>query len=126
MATPDDWFPNSARAAPSSASLLSILEPGIVQLSVGFAARCAPGWGPLLRRPPNYPVPGAWFGPMFIKLRIAKTDTPVRIDSDRPLAQAQSVTEPLGDPNRDVGGYAVRARKLRTSGACPLNHSTAR
>ena len=114
----------------------------------------------MLRRPANYPVPGAteyfegvidpagWFGPMFIDLRITRTDTPVRLHADRPLAQAQpvpsallktdttnvadmgddewadwtqTVTEPLGDPNRDFGGYAVRARRLRKGGTCPFS-----
>ena len=147
------------------ASLLSIPELGIVHMFLGFAARCAPSWGLLLRRPANDPVPGAiehfegvidpsaWFGPMFINLQITKTDTAVRIYSDRPPAPAQpvniallknqdaivddmgeakwadwvqSITEPLGDPNRDFGGYAVRARKLRKSGACSFNDSTVR
>lgn len=87
----------------------------------------------MLRRPANYPVPGAteyfegvidpagWFGPMFIDLRITRTDTPVRLHADRPLAQAQPVTEPLGDPNRDFGGHAVRARRLRKGGTCPFS-----
>lgn len=156
--------PDSVRAVPPPASLTAIPEPGIIQVSLGIAARSAPGWGLLLRRPANYPVPGAiehfegvidpagWFGPMFINLRITRTDTPVRLYSDRPLVQAQpvpiallktdttnvadmgddewadwaqTVTEPLGDPNRDFGGYAVRARKLRKSGTCPFNGNTA-
>lgn len=134
------------RMASVSAALTAIPEPSIIQMSLGIAAYGGPGWGLLRRRPAHYPVPGAiehfegtidpagWFGPMFINLRITRTDTPMRRNSDRPLAQVQpasiallqtntadvadmgddewadwsrTVTDPLGDPIRDFGGYAA-------------------
>ncbi len=155
--------PLCVRDMPRPALLTAIPEPGIVQVSLGVAARAAPGWGLLIRRPANFPVAGAiehfegivdpaqWFGPLFINLRITKTDAPVRLYADRPLAQVQPVPLALlrGDalafdvremgpkewadyaetvsptverPHRDFGEYAVRARKA-ARGGCPVAHA---
>jgi hypothetical protein len=66
-------------------------------------ARAAPGWGLLVRRPVNFPLsihaehidgiiePESWFGPLFTNLRLTKTDAPIRLRADLPLAQVQPV-----------------------------------
>ncbi len=91
--------------------LTSLPEPGLIQVCLGLFARTAPGWSMLLRRPPNYPLPGHiehfegiidtsdWFGPLFINLRLTKTDTPIRLRADMPLAQAQPIPHALLTPD---------------------------
>jgi hypothetical protein len=66
-------------------------------------ARAAPGWGLLVRRPANFPLmthfdyfegivePELRFGPLFINLRFTKTDAPIRLCADLPLAQIQPI-----------------------------------
>jgi hypothetical protein len=105
---PEAW---DAVAPPSLAGMcppfLTALQEhgGILQVQFGLMARAAPGWGLLLRRPPNFPVmthveyfegiidPESWFGPLFINLRITKTDEPIRLRADRPLAQMQPIPQ---------------------------------
>jgi hypothetical protein len=137
--------------------LLSAMpEPGIVQVNLGFGARVPGGYGILLRAPANYPThgdlfhyegvvdPSNWFGPLFINVRLTRTNEPVRIFADRPFAQAQLVPlhmltarhetvdaapedwedyrrfvcEPNDRPQRAYGEYAVRARK---ASKCPVH-----
>jgi Family of unknown function (DUF6065) len=90
--------------------LTSLPEPGLVQVSLGLFARTAPGWSMLIRRPSNFPLPGhiehfeglvdtsRWFGPLFINIRLTKTDTPIRLRADMPLAQAQPLPHSLLKP----------------------------
>ena len=64
-------------------------------------ARTATDWSLLIRAPANLPSPGGfslyegivetdrWFGPLFTNLRFTRTDMPVRLRADFPLAQIQ-------------------------------------
>lgn len=81
----------------------AMLEPGFVQVSLGVIARTAPGWSLLLRRPANLPLFGGydpmegivqtdiWRGPLFINLRLTRTNSPIRLHAGLPLIQAQPV-----------------------------------
>jgi hypothetical protein len=78
-------------------------EPGIVQVWTGALARTSPGWSLLLRAPANLPGRGgyehfegvvdtdAWQGPLFVNLRLLRTDEPIVLDADWPLIQAQPI-----------------------------------
>lgn len=79
--------------------LAALREPGVVQIWSGLIARTAPGWGLLLRNPPNLPrghyelyegiiETDRWFGPLFTNIRLTKTDVQVRLEPDYPLLQA--------------------------------------
>jgi hypothetical protein len=80
---------------------------GFLQLQFGLMARAAPDWGLLIRRPANFPLmthiehfegivePESWFGPLFINLRLTKTDAPIRLRADLPLAQVQPIPRSL-------------------------------
>ena len=73
----------------------------MVQIWTGLIARTAPGWSLLVRPLANMPRSGGyelyegivetdhWFGPLFINLRLTKTDTPIRIAADLPFIQVQ-------------------------------------
>jgi len=135
--------------------LTRLPEPGIIQVSLGLFARTAPGWSVLIRRPPNFPLPShiehyegivdtsRWFGPLFINLRLTKTDIPIRLRADMPLVQVQplphallasqvlsfetinaleskdweayrtTTAEPNSRPDRVFGGYAASERRYR-------------
>jgi Family of unknown function (DUF6065) len=135
--------------------LMSLPEPGLIQVSLGLIARTSPGWSMLIRRPPNFAFPGhiehfegvvdtsEWSGPLFINLRLTRTDVPIRLRADIPLAQAQpipnflltptasafqtvnelgpreweayriSVAEPHSRPGRAHGAYAAEQRRRR-------------
>ena len=114
------------RMASVSAALTAIPEPSIIQMCLGIAAYGAPGRGLLRRRPANYPVPGAiehFEGtsdpagysdrPLAqvqpVPIALLKTDTAAVADmgDDERADWTQTVTEPLGDPNRDFGDYAA-------------------
>jgi hypothetical protein len=83
----------------------ALQEPGYVQVSLGVIARTAPGWSLLLRRPANLPLFGGydpmdgivrtdiWRGPLFVNLRLTRTDSPIRLHTNVPLVQAQPVPQ---------------------------------
>ena len=144
------------------ALLTALPEPGLIQVSFGLFARTAPGWSMSIAKPPNLPASSPiehfegivntsqWFGPLFINLRLTKTDVPIRLDADRPLAQARpiphtllsldmlafeivdeigrdeweayriSVVEPSTRAERPFGAYAVQQRRNR----CPSLEGT--
>lgn len=117
----DEWLPLQPSAqAPDFASafndaapedlkgysppmLTALPEPGALQIWTGLIARTRPDWHLLVRAPANLPTPGgfslyegiiesdAWFGPLFINLRFTRTNVPVRLRPDFPLAQIQPV-----------------------------------
>jgi hypothetical protein len=78
-------------------------EPGLVNLWSGLFARSRPGWSLLLRAPANLPRAAGyevyegiveadrWFGPLFVNLRLTRTDTPVEFRTDMPLFQVQPI-----------------------------------
>lgn len=77
--------------------LASPNEPGFIQIWSGWFVRTRPGWSLLVRSPPNFPrnfgietfeglvETDTWFGPLFINLRLTKTDVPIAIRSEFPL-----------------------------------------
>ncbi len=83
--------------------LTALPEPGALQIWTGLIARTRPDWHLLVRAPANLPTPGgfalyegivqsdAWFGPLFINLRFTRTNMPIRLRPDFPLAQVQPV-----------------------------------
>jgi hypothetical protein len=85
--------------------LTALPEPGTVQIWTGIIARTAPAWSLLLRAPANLPARGGfcvyegivdtdrWFGPMFVNLRLTRTQMPVRLSADFPLLLAQPVQQ---------------------------------
>jgi hypothetical protein len=149
--------PDHAKIVPPAPFLTALPEPGTVQVTLGFAAKAAPGWGLHVRAPANWASgniqhfegiidPSLWFGSLFINLRLTRTDTPIRLYSDRPLAQVQPVqlahltsdapvlamgeeewqlyadsfVEPATRPDRRAGGYAVASRRERKARGCPV------
>jgi hypothetical protein len=78
-------------------------EPGLVQVWSGLIARTKPGWSLLVRPVPNFArsqryelfegivETDSWFGPLFINLRLTKTDVPVEFQAGLPLFQVQPV-----------------------------------
>lgn len=107
---PEEW---DAKAPPELVGqcppFLRALEEhgGILQVQLGFMARATPGWGLLVRRPANFPLmahfehfegiiePASWFGPIFVNIRLTKTDSPIHLRSDRPLAVVQPIPSKL-------------------------------
>jgi hypothetical protein len=107
--------------------LTAIPEPGTLQIWTGLIARTAPDWSLLIRAPANLPAPGGyalyegivetdhWFGPLFTNLRFTRTDSPVRLRADFPLAQVQPLPRvayadaTLGafDTTADMAGFSA-------------------
>ena len=108
--------------------LTALPEPGTLQIWTGLMARTAADWSLLIRAPANLPSPGGysmyegivetdrWFGPLFTNLRLTRTQSPVRLRADFPLAQAQPLPraayagETLGKVDVTVGmdGFTVQ------------------
>jgi len=98
-----------AQAAPEEAQpcaplcLAAAREPGVVQIWSGYLARTAPGWSLLSRGPANIPVTedyehfegmvdtDSWFGPLFINVKLTRTNSDVRFHTRYPLFQVQPV-----------------------------------
>jgi hypothetical protein len=118
-----------ASLAGCSPPFLSALpEPGTLQIWTGLMARTATDWSLLIRAPANLPSPGGftmyegivesdhWFGPLFTNLRFTRTDVPVRLRADFPLAQVQPLprvayadgTLAATDITADMTGLAER------------------
>jgi hypothetical protein len=80
-------------------------EPGMVQIWSGLFAKTAPGWSLLVRSPANLPKTNSyehyegiietdkWFGPLFINIRLTKTDVPITFDVGYPLMQVQPLQQ---------------------------------
>lgn len=81
--------------------LTTMAEPGIIQLWTGLMVETAENWSILVRPPANLPRNLAfdcyegivetdrWFGPLFINLRLIKTDVPIQFNTETPLLQVQ-------------------------------------
>lgn len=80
-------------------------EPGMVQIWSGLFCKTEPGWSLLVRAPANMPKTNSyehyegiietdkWFGPLFINIRLAKTDIPITFDVGYPLMQVQPLQQ---------------------------------
>jgi hypothetical protein len=99
-----------------------------LQIWTGLMARTATDWTLLIRAPANLPAPGGfslyegivetdrWFGPLFTNLRFTRTNVPVRLRADFPLAQVQPLprvayadsTLAATDTTADMSGLAER------------------
>jgi hypothetical protein len=81
--------------------LTAVPEPGVLQIWSGLMARTTADWSLLIRPPANMPPPDGytmfegivesdrWFGPLFTNLRLTRTDRPITLFADFPLAQVQ-------------------------------------
>jgi Family of unknown function (DUF6065) len=93
-------------------------EPGLVQIWSGVIARTKPGWSLLVRPVPNFArsqrydlfegivETDSWFGPLFINVRLKKTDVPIAFDAGMPLFQAQPVERKVYE-SRLLDDFAV-------------------
>ena len=80
-------------------------EPGMVQIWSGLFCKTDPGWSVLVRAPANLPRSNnyehyegiietdKWFGPLFVNIRITKTDIPITFDMGYPLMQVQPLQQ---------------------------------
>ena len=80
-------------------------EPGMVQIWSGLFCKTEPGWSVLVRSPANLPRSNnyehyegiietdKWFGPLFVNIRITKTDVPISFDMGQPLMQVQPLQQ---------------------------------
>ena len=80
--------------------LTGLPEPGMVQIGLGWTARTAEGWSLLVRGVPNLARAGAFdvfegiieadkrIGPLFANIRITRTDAPVLLHRNWPIAMA--------------------------------------
>lgn len=128
-------------------------EPGLVNLWSGLFARSRPGWSLLVRPPANLPRPAGyelyegiieadrWFGPLFVNLRLTRTDTPVAFRRDMPLFQVQPIPREAyadaalngcvveaGLDRLSAADWADYDRSVvapRRGGACPLGRHAA-
>jgi Family of unknown function (DUF6065) len=83
--------------------LTAFPEPGHVQIWSGWIARTNPGWSLLVRPAPNFPrslqydlfegivETDSWFGPLFINMRLKKTDVTIDFQAGLPLFFVQPV-----------------------------------
>ncbi|HKJ53402.1 MAG TPA: DUF6065 family protein [Gammaproteobacteria bacterium] len=80
-------------------------EPGMVQIWSGLFCKTEPGWSVLVRAPANLPRSNnyehfegiietdKWFGPLFVNVRLTKTDIPITFDMGYPLMQVQPLQQ---------------------------------
>jgi hypothetical protein len=78
-------------------------EPGIIQVWSGLIARTKPEWSLVARGPANLPRTSGydvfeglieadrWFGPLFINIRLTRTESVIEFDPNVPLFQVQPV-----------------------------------
>jgi hypothetical protein len=83
--------------------LSALPEPGVLQVWTGHIATTRPGWSLLVRPPANLPrsqcyelfegivETDRWFGPLFINVRLTRTEFPIRFGPEMPLVQVQPV-----------------------------------
>lgn len=98
----DESAPDSVKAY-SPTFLGALPEPGIIQVWSGLVAQTKPGWSLVARAPANLPrsvgydvfegviEADHWFGPLFINIRLTRTDSPIEFDPNLPLFQVQPI-----------------------------------
>jgi hypothetical protein len=84
-------------------TLLSTIEPGLLQVWTGLVASSPPEWSLLVRGVPNLPghltyevldgiiETGWWHGPLFTTMRFRRTDEPVKFSRKMPFVVYQPV-----------------------------------
>lgn len=114
------WYPLSEAAYPDSMKawdsvapdfckgwcppFLTFSEtPAMIQVWTGWMARTAPGWSLLVRGAANLPRGAGydimegivetdrWFGPLFMNLRLTRSEAPILFDHMRPILQVQPI-----------------------------------
>jgi hypothetical protein len=102
----DDYAPEDLKGC-SPPFLTAFPEPGYLQVWSGLIARTKPGWSLLVRPVPNFPrslgydlfegivEADSWFGPLFINLRLRKTDVPIDFQAGMPLFHVQPIPRSL-------------------------------
>lgn len=114
------WYPLTEAAYPGSMSLWDSVAPdycrgwcppfltfledqGMIQVWTGWMVRTAPDWSLLVRGTANLPrIAGVeilegiietdvWFGPLFMNIKLHKSDTPIFFDHMRPILQVQPI-----------------------------------
>lgn len=112
------WYPLKEAAYPDSMQAWDAVAPdycrgwcppfismsnthGIIQLWTGWMVRTAPNYSLLVRGTANLPrIAGCdilegiietdvWFGPLFVNIRITRSDRPILFDAGTPLLQVQ-------------------------------------
>ncbi len=116
----DVWYPLSSAQFPGFADywiesapadlreyappfLANTAQPGIIQLWTGLFVKSRPGWSIMVRSPVNLQrslttmfyegiiETDQWFGPLFINIRILRTDFPIVFGTEQPLFQVQPI-----------------------------------
>ncbi len=129
------WFPLTAAQFPGFADyfdriappeikgfsppfLSALLEPGVIQIWTGHIATTRPGWSLLVRPPANLPRSQSyelfegivetdrWFGPLFINVRLTRTEFPIGFGRELPLLQVQPIHRSLYAEDV-LGSFAV-------------------
>jgi hypothetical protein len=102
----DEHAPDDLKGC-SPPFLTAFPEPGFIQIWSGLIARTKPGWSLLFRPVPNFPrslgyelfegivETDSWFGPLFINMRIKKTDVPIDFQAGLPLFHVQPIHRSL-------------------------------
>ena len=112
------WYPLSEAAFPDSMAAWDAVAPdycrgvcppfitlnetpGMMQVWTGWMAQTAPGFSLLVRGPANLPRNGGyevfeglietdrWFGPLFVNVRLTRSDAPIMFHASRPFLQVQ-------------------------------------
>jgi Family of unknown function (DUF6065) len=130
----DEVAPPEARGF-SPTFLAPSIQPGGLQVWTGCIAKTAPGWSLLVRAVANLAKSlsyqmfegiietDRWFGPLFINLRIVKTDTPIEFHDDIPFLQVQPVRKEHYD-DKFLQDFRVKDLPALTSDDWQMFHET--
>ena len=98
----DSIAPDDIKAY-SPTFLGALPEPGVIQVWSGLVAQTKPDWSLVARGPANLPRTSGydvfegvieadrWFGPLFINIRLTRTNCPIEFDPNLPLFQVQPI-----------------------------------
>jgi len=93
--------------------LVALGQTGIVQVWTGLLVRTAPGCNLVLRSPINTARSKAYelfevllptdrqLTPLFMKIRLTRTDAPIEFEPDLPVAQVQPIDRRVADKGQD-------------------------